>query len=106
MKIKISDLDFISVRFCNCMSGIGIDYLEQLQEFSEKDLLSMRQVGRKTIRDVKDCLKRHGMSLKGDHVEYFLAEVKCSTDGEIFIDIQGIGRVKVTNPSWIEHYEN
>ena len=60
---QIEDLD-LSVRSYNCLKRAGIHSVRQLVEFSENDLLNIRNFGAKSIEEVKDKLQSMGLSLK------------------------------------------
>lgn len=60
---QIGDLD-LSVRSYNCLKRAGIHSVRQLVEFSENDLLNIRNFGVKSIEEVKDKLESMGLSLK------------------------------------------
>lgn len=60
---QIEDLD-LSVRSFNCLKRAGIHTVRQLLEFSENDLLNIRNFGVKSIEEVKDKLENMGLSLK------------------------------------------
>ena len=60
---QIEDLD-LSVRSYNCLKRAGIHSVRQLVEFSENDLLNIRNFGAKSIEEVKDKLESMGLSLK------------------------------------------
>ncbi len=60
---QIEDLD-LSVRSYNCLKRAGIRSVRQLVEFSENDLLNIRNFGVKSIEEVKDKLESMGLSLK------------------------------------------
>ena len=60
---RIDDLD-LSVRSFNCLKRAGIHSVRQLLDFSENDLLNIRNFGAKSIEEVKDKLDSMGMSLK------------------------------------------
>ena len=59
---QIEDLD-LSVRSYNCLKRAGIHSVRQLVEFSENDLLNIRNFGVKSIEEVKDKLSM-GLDLK------------------------------------------
>ena len=59
----IEDLD-LSVRSYNCLKRAGIHSVRQLVEFSENDLLNIRNFGVKSIEEVKDKLETMGLGLK------------------------------------------
>lgn len=60
---QIEDLD-LSVRSYNCLKRAGIHSVRQLVEFSEDDLLNIRNFGVKSIEEVKDKLETMGLGLK------------------------------------------
>ena len=60
---QIEDLD-LSVRSYNCLKRAGIHSVRQLVEFSENDLLNIRNFGVKSIEEVKDKLESMGLGLK------------------------------------------
>ena len=60
---QVEDLD-LSVRSYNCLKRAGIHSVRQLVEFSENDLLNIRNFGVKSIEEVKDKLESMGLSLK------------------------------------------
>lgn len=60
---QIEDLD-LSVRSYNCLKRAGIHSVRQLVEFSENDLLNIRNFGVKSVEEVKDKLESMGLSLK------------------------------------------
>ncbi|MCD8199387.1 MAG: DNA-directed RNA polymerase subunit alpha [Coriobacteriaceae bacterium] len=57
---QIEELD-LSVRSYNCLKRAGIHSVRQLVEYSEQDLLNIRNFGAKSIEEVKD--KLHSMEL-------------------------------------------
>lgn len=60
---QIEDLD-LSVRSYNCLKRAGIHSVRQLVDFSENDLLNIRNFGVKSIEEVKDKLETMGLGLK------------------------------------------
>jgi DNA-directed RNA polymerase subunit alpha len=60
---QIEDLD-LSVRSYNCLKRAGIHSVRQLVEFSENDLLNIRNFGVKSIEEVKDKLETMNLGLK------------------------------------------
>ena len=60
---QIEDLDF-SVRSYNCLKRAGIHSVRQLVEFSENDLLNIRNFGAQSIEEVKDKLISMDLNLK------------------------------------------
>ncbi len=60
---SIEDLA-LSVRSYNCLKRANIHTVRQLVEFSENDLLNIRNFGVKSIEEVKDKLEEMGLGLK------------------------------------------
>ena len=60
---QIEDLD-LSVRSYNCLKRAGIHSVRQLIEFSENDLMNIRNFGAKSIEEVKDKLISMDLNLK------------------------------------------
>ncbi len=60
---QVEDLD-LSVRSYNCLKRAGIHSVRQLVEYSENDLLNIRNFGAKSIEEVKDKLQAMGLGLK------------------------------------------
>ena len=54
----------LSVRSYNCLKRANIHSVRQLVEFSENDLLNIRNFGVKSIEEVKDKLEEMGLGLK------------------------------------------
>jgi DNA-directed RNA polymerase subunit alpha len=59
----VEDLD-LSVRSYNCLKRAAIHSVSQLVDFSENDLLNIRNFGAKSIEEVKDKLQTMGLGLK------------------------------------------
>ncbi|MDR2672572.1 MAG: DNA-directed RNA polymerase subunit alpha [Coriobacteriales bacterium] len=60
---QVEELD-LSVRSYNCLKRAGIHSVRQLVDFSENDLLNIRNFGAKSIEEVKDKLQAMGLGLK------------------------------------------
>ncbi len=60
---SIEELE-LSVRAYNCLKREGIDSVEKLLEYSEDELLDIRNFGQKSIQEVKDKVKELGLSFK------------------------------------------
>ena len=60
---EIEDLD-LSVRSYNCLKRASIHSVRQLVDYSENDLLNIRNFGVKSIEEVKDKLESMGLGLK------------------------------------------
>jgi DNA-directed RNA polymerase subunit alpha len=63
LEMNIEDMD-LSVRSYNCLKRAGIHSVRQLVEFSENDLLNIRNFGAKSIEEVKDKLQSMELGLK------------------------------------------
>lgn len=59
----IEDFDF-SPRSYNCLKRAEIETIKQLLEKSEADLTKIRNLGRKSIKEIKDKLRAKGLSLR------------------------------------------
>jgi len=60
---SIEELE-LSVRAYNCLKREGINSVEKLLEYSEDELLDIRNFGQKSIQEVKDKIKELGLSFK------------------------------------------
>ena len=60
---SIEELE-LSVRAHNCLKREGIDSVEKLLEYSEDELLDIRNFGQKSIQEVKDKIKELELSFK------------------------------------------
>ncbi|OFW63905.1 MAG: DNA-directed RNA polymerase subunit alpha [Actinobacteria bacterium RBG_19FT_COMBO_36_27] len=60
---SIEELE-LSVRAYNCLKREGINSIEKLLEYSEDELLDIRNFGQKSIQEVKDKIKELGLSFK------------------------------------------
>ena len=60
---QVEDLD-LSVRSYNCLKRAGISTVRELVEYSENDLLNIRNFGAKSIEEVKDKLQSMDLGLK------------------------------------------
>ncbi len=54
----------LSQRSYNCLKRANIDYVRQLVDLSENDLMNIRNFGVKSVEEVKDKLESMGLSLK------------------------------------------
>ena len=63
LEMTIEELD-LSVRSFNCLKRAGIHSVRQLVEYSENDLLNIRNFGAKSIEEVKDKLISMDLNLK------------------------------------------
>lgn len=60
---NIEDLDF-SVRSYNCLKRAGINTIQDLTQKSEDDMLKVRNLGKKSLDEVKNKLDDLGLSLR------------------------------------------
>ena len=61
--VPIEDLD-LSVRSYNCLKRAGIKTVEELTQKSEDDMIRVRNLGKKSLKEVKDKLAEMGLSFK------------------------------------------
>ena len=59
----IEDLE-LSVRSFNCLKRAGIDTVEELIQYTEEDMMKVRNLGMKSLVEVKNKLNEIGLSLK------------------------------------------
>lgn len=59
----IEDLD-LSVRSYNCLKRAGINTVRELTQQSEEDMMKVRNLGRKSLKEVKDKLNELSLSLR------------------------------------------
>jgi len=62
--VSIEDLDF-SVRSSNCLKRAGITTVAELTEKSEAEMMKVRNLGKKSLKEVKEKLASMGLSFKG-----------------------------------------
>ncbi len=65
LETSIEDLDF-SVRAYNCLKRAGIHTLQDLVNKSENDMMKIRNLGKKSLKEVLDKIKELGLDLKED----------------------------------------
>jgi len=59
---RVDELE-LSVRSANCLQNAGIEYIYQLVEKSEAEMLKTKNFGRKSLNEIKDLLAELGLSL-------------------------------------------
>jgi DNA-directed RNA polymerase subunit alpha len=75
LTMTIEDLD-LSVRSFNCLKRAGIDYVGDLVNKSEDDMMKVRNLGRKSLDEVKKKLEDIGLSLKpGVHIDSDIMDI-------------------------------
>ncbi len=65
LETTIEDLDF-SVRAYNCLKRAGIHTLQDLVNRSENDMMKIRNLGKKSLKEVLDKVKELGLLLRDD----------------------------------------
>ena len=65
LETSIEDLDF-SVRAYNCLKRAGIHTLQDLVNKSESDMMKIRNLGKKSLKEVLDKVRDLGLTLRDD----------------------------------------
>jgi DNA-directed RNA polymerase subunit alpha len=65
LETSIEDLDF-SVRAYNCLKRAGIHTLQDLVNKSESDMMKIRNLGKKSLKEVLDKVRDLGLILRSD----------------------------------------
>ena len=65
LETSIDDLDF-SVRAYNCLKRDGIHTLQDLVNKSESDMMRIRNLGKKSLKEVLDKIREMGLVLRDD----------------------------------------
>ncbi|MGR3742224.1 DNA-directed RNA polymerase subunit alpha [Companilactobacillus sp. DQM5] len=65
LEMTIEELD-LSVRSYNCLKRAGINTVQELTDKSEPDMMKVRNLGRKSLEEVKVKLNNLGLSLRQD----------------------------------------
>ncbi|ERJ12361.1 DNA-directed RNA polymerase subunit alpha [Haloplasma contractile] len=63
LEMSIDDLD-LSVRSYNCLKRAGINTVHELSNTSEEDMMKVRNLGKKSLKEVKDKLNELGLSFR------------------------------------------
>ncbi|MBW2544376.1 MAG: DNA-directed RNA polymerase subunit alpha [Deltaproteobacteria bacterium] len=66
----VDDLE-LSVRSANCLKNAGIQYIGELVQKTEAEMLKTKNFGRKSLNEIKDMLAEMGLSL-GSKVDFRL----------------------------------
>lgn len=61
--MTIEELD-LSVRSYNCLKRAGINTVQELANKSEEDMMKVRNLGRKSLEEVKHKLDELGLGLR------------------------------------------
>ncbi len=62
LEMQIEDLD-LSVRSYNCLKRAGIHTVDELTQKTEEDMMKVRNLGKKSLKEVKQKLEDLGLSL-------------------------------------------
>ncbi len=73
LNTTIEDLD-LSVRSFNCLKRAGISVVGDLVARTEEDMMKVRNLGRKSLEEVKKKLEEYGLSFKTDENTYMNEE--------------------------------
>ena len=65
LETSIEDLDF-SVRAYNCLKRAGIHTLQDLVNKSESDMMKIRNLGKKSLKEVMDKVKDMGLNFRNE----------------------------------------
>ena len=65
LETSIEDLDF-SVRAYNCLKRAGIHTLQDLVNKSESDMMKIRNLGKKSLKEVLDKIRDMGLVLRDE----------------------------------------
>jgi len=59
---RVEDLE-LSVRSANCLQNAGIEYIHQLVQRTEQEMLKTKNFGRKSLNEIKEILSERQLSL-------------------------------------------
>ena len=65
LETSIDDMEF-SVRAYNCLKRSGINTMQDLVNRKESDMMKIRNLGKKSLKEVLDKVKSMGLSFKND----------------------------------------
>ncbi len=63
LEMTIEELD-LSVRSYNCLKRAGINTVQELTDKSEMDMMKVRNLGRKSLVEVREKLANLGLSFR------------------------------------------
>ncbi len=63
LEMTIDELD-LTVRSFNCLKRAGINTVQNLSEKTEEDMIKVRNLGRKSLKEIKEKLEALGLSFK------------------------------------------
>ena len=61
--MSIEDLE-LSCRSYNCLKRAGIQTVEELTQKTEEDMMKVRNLGKKSLKEVKDVLQELGLGFR------------------------------------------
>src|SRR5699024_1325580 len=65
LEMTIEELD-LSVRSYNCLKRAGINTVQELSTKSEEDMMKVRNLGRKSLDEIKSKMDELGLELRSD----------------------------------------
>ena len=65
LEMTVEELD-LSVRSLNCLKRASIDTVEDLINRTEDDMIKFKNLGKKSLDEIKDKLESLGLSLRKD----------------------------------------
>ena len=66
-RISIDDMD-LSVRSYNCLKRAGLDFTDQLEEKTYREMMRVRNLGKKSLEEVKRKMEELGLGFKEEDV--------------------------------------
>ena len=66
LEMPVEELD-LTVRSFNCLKRAGIDNVGELVQKTENDMMKVRNLGKKSLAEIKDKLTNIGLSLAEPH---------------------------------------
>jgi len=63
MEMTVEELD-LSVRSYNCLKRAGINTVDELIRKTEEDMMKVRNLGKKSLAEIKEKLAELGLSLR------------------------------------------
>lgn len=88
-EIKIEDLD-LSVRAYNCLKRVNINTVGDLIEKTEEEMMKIRNLGRKSLKEVVTKLRERGLDLKR-HTPFEIPSTSIDRDDEKADDDSELG---------------
>lgn len=71
--INIMELD-LSIRSFNCLRRAGIYTVSELIGYTETDMMKVRNLGRKSLQEIKNKLADMGLRFKGEDEEWTIKD--------------------------------